>query len=74
MTIRQFLAADEMEQIEAVWEGKHVNTRDDGTHTILLYKIDDFYVEVYYHKEYNVIRKFEALTEDQLILYTDRNN
>jgi hypothetical protein len=55
-------------------EGKQINQRDDGTHTILLYKIDDFYVEVYYHKQYNVIRKFEAFSEGQLILYADRSN
>ena len=74
MTLDQFNRLDEMEQTEAIWSGKHINQRDDGTHSILLYKIDDFYVEVYYHKQYNVIRKFEALSGDQLMLYTDRNN
>ena len=63
MTLPQFLLADEMEQIEVVWNGQHVNIRDDGTYAIQLYKIDDFYVEVYYHKELKSIRKFEALTE-----------
>jgi len=63
-----------MEQAEAIWSGKHVNTRDDGTHTILLYKIDDFYVEAFYHKEYNVLRKFVALNEYELMFYTDRTN
>jgi len=66
--------SDEMEQAEAIWSGVKENQRDDGTHTILLYKISDFYVEVYYHKQYNVIRKFEAISEDQLMLYTDRSN
>lgn len=74
MTLHQFKMLDEMEQAEAIWAGVHLNQRDDGTHTILLYKIDEFYVEVYYHKQFNAIRKFEALTEDQLSLCTDRNN
>jgi hypothetical protein len=74
MTLEQFNRSDEMEQAEAIWNGVQVDQRDDGTHTILLYKIDNFYVEVYYHKEYNVIRKFEALTKDQLLFYFDRNN
>ena len=74
MTLEQFNNSDEMQQAEAVWSGRHVNTRDDGTHTILLYKIEDFYVEAYYHKDYNVLRKFEALNESELMLYFDRFN
>lgn len=74
MTLAQFNSADEMEQAEAIWSGVQLNQRDDGIYTILLYKIDDFYVEVYYHKQYNVIRKFEALYEYELMLYTDRSN
>lgn len=74
MTLHQFRWLSEMEQAEAIWSGVHVNERDDGIHTILLYKIDSFYVEVYYHKQYNVIRKFEAFDESQLMLYTDRKN
>ncbi len=58
MTLYQFLALDEMEQQEAIWDGVHIADRDDGEHKILLYQIDAFYVEVYYHKEYNVIRKY----------------
>ncbi len=58
MTLYQFLALDEMEQQEAIWEGVHIADRDDGEHKILLYQIDAFYVEVFYHKEYNVIRKY----------------
>lgn len=74
MTLYQFNMLDEMEQAEAVWSGKHVNTRDDGSHTILLYKVDNFYVEAYYHKEYNVLRKFQTLSEFELMFYTDRRN
>ena len=36
--------------------------REDNEHEILLYQVDGFYVEVYYHKEYNVIRKFRAFS------------
>ena len=75
MTPKQFNQLDEMEQAEVVWDGKHVATRDDGTHSILLYKIhDNFYVEAYYHKKYNVLRKFVALNEYEVLFYKDRNN
>ena len=48
MTLYQFIKADEQEQAEAVWDGVHVATRDDGIHKILLYQInstESFYVE-----------------------------
>lgn len=67
MTIYQFTMLDEMEQQEAIWEGKPMGTREDNEHKILLYKIDSFYVEVYYHKEYNVIRKFHPFDDSRLL-------
>ncbi len=39
----------------------------------MLYQIDSFYVEVYYHKEYSVIRRFRLFsTIDQLQPYIDQ--
>lgn len=64
---------DEMEQMEVIWEGAFVANREDNEHEILLYQIDGFYVEVYYHKEYNVIRKFRSFSStDQLDAYLDK--
>jgi len=60
MTLYEFNLLDEMEQAEAVWEGVHIGEREDEEHKILLYQIDSFYVEVFYHKEYNVIRRFRS--------------
>ena len=63
---------DEMEQAEAVWSGVYIEDRQDEEHRILLYQIDGFYVEVYYHKEYNVIRKFRPFAStEQLRPYLD---
>jgi hypothetical protein len=58
MTLYQFIALDEMEQQEAIWEGTHIGDRQDEEHNILLYQIDGFYVEVFYHRELNVIRRY----------------
>ena len=55
MTPEQFYQLDEMDQAEVIREGKHVADRQDKDHHILLYKIDDLYVEVYYSKEHNYI-------------------
>ena len=73
MTLRQFNQLDEMEQIEAVWSGKHLATRHDKYHDILLYQIEGFFVEVYYHRENNSIRKFEPVAnKNQLLFYGDQ--
>ena len=66
MTPEQFYNLDEQEQAETVWQGMHIGNRRDDEHNILLYRIDDLYVEAYHHKEYNVIRKFTAFTKSEL--------
>lgn len=64
---------DEMEQAEAVWSGTHIGERQDEEHNILLYQIDGFYVEAYYHREYNELRRFRSFSStDQLELYTEQ--
>ena len=62
MTLYQFNQLDEKEQAEIVWSGKHIGSRHDEKHDILLYQIDGFFVEVFYRREYYVIRKFEPVT------------
>lgn len=70
MTLYQFNAMDEMEQAEAVWDGTHIGERFDEEYNILLYQIDNFYVEAYYHREYNVLRRFRSFSSiDQLSTY-----
>ncbi len=73
MTLYQFNRLDEMEQAEAVWDGAFVADREDYVHKILLYQIDSFYVEVFYHKEYNVIRRFRSFSStEQLKPYLEK--
>lgn len=62
MTLQEFIELEEMEQQEAIWEGIFVADTEDNEHKILLYQIDSFYVEVFYHKECNVIRKYKPLS------------
>lgn len=70
MTLSEFRALNETEQKEAVCEGVHIGTRYDEDHDILLYQIDAFYVEVYYHRECEVIRRFRSFRNtEQLTPY-----
>ena len=73
MTLNQFIQLDEMEQAEAIWKGKQVAQRADDQHDILLYRIDGFFVEIYYHRTFNIIRGFEAIrNKNQLLFYGDQ--
>jgi hypothetical protein len=62
MSLYEFDALDEMEQAEVIWDGVHIAERWDEQHNILLYQIDSFYVEVFHHKELNVIRRFRSFS------------
>ena len=67
MRPEQFYELDETEQAEVIWDGKHVADRQDNEHHILLYKIDDLYVEVYHHKEHNIIAKFNPFSDNEIL-------
>ena len=73
MTLYEFNALDEMEQAEAVWDSVFIADREDDEHRILLYQRDSFYIEVYYHKEYNAIRRLRSFSStNQLEPYLKR--
>jgi len=66
----QFDALDAIQKAEAIWARTHIGDRQDDQHNILLYQIDGFYVEVYYHKNLNAIVRFRSFSNpDQLSHY-----
>ena len=66
MTLYQFKMLDEMEQAETLWnKGVHIGERFDEEHNIILYQIDGFYVEVFYHREDNDIIKFRTFSSTE---------
>lgn len=67
MTLYQFKALSDFEQAEAVWKGTLLGRREDGFYRVLLYQIDSFYVEVYYHKTANVILRFSPFSTTELL-------
>ena len=62
MTPEQFYKLDEIKQASLVWEATHIGKRQDEEYIITLYKKDDLYIEVFLHKEYQVIKKFQAFS------------
>ena len=51
----------------ATWEGVFLADREDGAFTILLYQIDSFYVEVFYDKEKNELKRFRSFLTLRLL-------
>jgi len=74
MTPEQFYDLDEQEQAKVVWDGKYFGDRQDAQHNIILYKIGDLYVEAYYNRQSNSLRKFMAYKEHELLdIYLPKN-
>jgi hypothetical protein len=67
MDIRDFNFMDGMAKTEVLTsDGVFLAERNDGCFRISLYQVNDFYVEIYYHKTryfYICIRSFEDVGE-----------
>ncbi len=50
MTLYEFIALDEAEQSEAIWDAVQIAEREDSEHRIKLFQIDSFYIEVFVNK------------------------
>ncbi len=69
MTIEQFIEADEMEQIEAIWDGRLIAETKDKDYNYKLYEIDSFYVETKQDIENGFIRMITAYgSKDEALL------
>ena len=68
MTLYQFNDLDEAEQHEAIWDhGVMIGDKIEGEHKIILYQIFSFYVELYYHIEYNVLRRLKSFSNTECL-------
>ena len=68
MTLYQYNDLDEMEQHEAIWEhGVHIGERIEGEYKIILYQIFSFYVELFYHMEFNVLRRLRSFSNTECL-------
>ena len=74
MTLYQYKALQEGEQATVLWDkGVFLGERSYEEHRILLYQIDGFYVEVFYHQEQNKLVRLRSFRiVDQLRPYLER--
>lgn len=61
MTLRHYRHIDEHAQFDVLeQQGVLLSEREDAFHTVRLYGLDGFYVEVYHHHHFNVIVQLQA--------------
>src|SRR5436305_15234807 len=59
MHFYDFIQLNETEQIEILWyNGEQIGRRKEEDYLILLFQVEGFYVEVFYHNKERVIKKY----------------
>ena len=76
MTTSYFDQLTEARQTDVIWEnGVFLDRRKEGFYNILLFQLDDFYTEIYYHAHFNVIIKIVSFNDTDLLTpYLDKIN
>jgi hypothetical protein len=74
MTLNEFKLLDLNEQAQATWDhGILMGFREDPEYHMVLYRIDDFYIELHYHTSQNEITAIESfISEERLTPYLDK--
>jgi hypothetical protein len=76
VTIQQFNLLTEDSQANTIYEeGVLISLRTTSEYRILLYQVEGFYVEVYYHPRHNEIKEFKSFTStEELEPYLEKIN
>jgi len=70
MNVFEFIGLDITQQADYVWRGKFITSRKESDQHILLYRLNDFYAEVFYDTQKNVITRIKGFnSRSHLIPY-----
>ena len=67
MSLYDFIQLSQLEKTSMVWEGKFLSTRLEKEHTVVLYRVFDFFCEVYYDKKQNAVTKLKPFRTGTLL-------
>ena len=63
MTLCEYYNLKQQEQFEALYNyGIHISDRADSEYCIILFQLDNFYVELYFHIEDNALEKLVSFS------------
>jgi hypothetical protein len=75
MHFNEFLQLNETEQVELLWyNGEQIGRRKEDDYLILLYQVEGFYVEVFYHRKERVIKRYMSFdcNDRRLNIYLEK--
>jgi len=75
MHFNEFLQLNETEQVELLWyNGEQIGRRKEDDYLILLYQVEGFYVEVYYHRKERAIKRYMSFdcNDSRLNIYLEK--
>ena len=67
MTLYDFIQLSQNEKTNLVWRGKFSSTRQDKEHIVILYRVYDFFCEVYYERKQNVVTRLKPYRTQTLL-------
>jgi hypothetical protein len=68
MTLSEYNFLDQAEQFEVLYNyGVHISDRADDDYCIILFQLDNFYIELYFHLELNSLKKFVSFSNVNFI-------
>ena len=67
MTLYDFVQLSQKEKANLVWEGQFLSTRQDREHVVVLYRIFDFFCEVYYDKKNKTVTTLKPFRTQTLL-------
>lgn len=68
MKYREFNTLTDVDRADAAWvNGVLLAERRDAFHKMILYQIEDFYIEVTYHTHFNVVLKVHSFKDPRFL-------
>ncbi len=67
MTITDFQELDYLGRMQATNTAVCISGRDEGEFIVLLYQLNGFYIEVYYHRRLRFIHQLHAFDDMDLL-------
>ena len=72
MNLQTFLALSYDDRMEVTLSAVCIAGRDEDKHKVLLYQLNNFYIEVWYHKLFNNVTAVNVFDAEGLQPYLDQ--
>jgi hypothetical protein len=67
MTLYDFIQLGLAEKLNRIWQGSFLSARDGKNETVILYRLYDFFCEVYFENEKNSIVRLRPFRAKEML-------